>query len=128
MPVVEVQQRAAGASPRTLRRLVAGQEQHGDEHHHGTSTTTAGSSRRRAGASRSARGEIAPGLGALGEQQRRDQVAAEDEEHVDAEEAAGEPAATPRVEEQHAGDRDGAQTVERGDAVEQGGGADAGHG
>jgi len=55
----------------------------------------------------------------LGDQQRRDQVAADDEEDVDAEEAAGQPAAVGVVDE-HGGDGDRAEPVDPGHAAKPG--------
>ena len=51
------------------------------------------------------------------EQHRRDQVTAEHEEHVDAEEPAAEPSELGVVQE-HGGDREGAHTVQRRDVAE----------
>ena len=53
------------------------------------SITNSAGSRRRARRIQNRCSETPPGLAALGEQQRRDEVAADDEEHLDAEEAAG---------------------------------------
>jgi len=83
------------------------------------------SSRNSAGSSRRARRGPEPrerhaaALAVLGEQQRGDQVAADHEEHVDAEEAAWHPGDAGVVEEDR-GDRHGAQTVDAGHPAKPG--------
>ena len=73
-----------------------------------------------AGASRPEGLEIDPaGVLALGQQERGDEVAAQDEEHVDAEEAALRPGDLPVVQD-HRRDRERAQAVEPGPVAEAG--------
>ena len=76
-----------------------------------STTTTSAGRRRRARRIQKRRRSIRFRALPLDEQQRRDQVAAEDEEEVDAEEAAGQPV-DPRVVEEDGRDRDRAQAVE----------------
>ena len=113
-PVLDVEQRGDDLAPQLVEhvgeeedRVQRDHEEHGEER---------GQEPARAPVPEPLQAD-AVGLLEVGQQQARDQVAADHEEHVDAEEPAGDPLLV-GVVEQHRDDGERAQAVERGDVAE----------
>jgi hypothetical protein len=121
MPVLDVEERGEGvaAGAGQIGREADRHDGHGDQDHHDQGRQQAPRAPQPEGA------EVdATRRAALGEEQRRDQVPAQDEEDVDAEKAARY-SRDAAVVEQYESDREGADAVET-RPVGQGGGSIAG--